>query len=113
MKFEALHCQIGHVEGFEHFLRGVGVVIGRAAHERETGERNHRIDNRLTPIHKESLYRGPRIEPRRKCGNDPQTPRFKRLDNRIVMGAVSRKRIGAHQQNTYRAGNRSLGGLAE
>ena len=113
MKFKALHRQIRHVEGFEHLLGSIGVVIGRATHQRETGKRDHCINNGFSPVHKEGFYRGPRIEPRRKGGNDAQTPRLKRLDHRIVMGAVARQRIGTHQQNTDRTSDRFFGGLTQ
>ena len=66
LELHGLGGEIGHVQLGQSLLGTLGVVVGRAAHEREAAERNHRIDDRQPILHEEPFDGGPLVEACRK-----------------------------------------------
>ena len=49
---------VRHVEVAQHPARGLGIVVGRPADQREAGEVHNRINHHLTAMDEEFLDRG-------------------------------------------------------
>ena len=47
LKLHRVRRDIGHIEFGQHFFGGAGVVVGRATHQREAGERNNCVHRGL------------------------------------------------------------------
>ena len=50
LELQRCHGHIGHVEPAQNLFRRPGIVVGRAADQRETGQRDHRIDLRAALV---------------------------------------------------------------
>ena len=93
---------IGHIEPRENLLRGAGIVIGRAADQRETRQRHEGVDGRATVFHEEFFDRRPRIEPARKSGDNAEPARFESGDDAIVMHGIAGEHVGAQAEHADR-----------
>ena len=76
---------IGHVERREHVLGGFGIIVGRAANQRKSGQRNDRVDDRRLPLHEVTLDRRPRVETAGESGNHAQSLGLKRGDDAVIV----------------------------
>ncbi len=95
--------EVGDVQSRQRVLGRLGIVVGGAADERKTGQRNQGIDLSEPVLDEEAVDRGPRIETRREGGNHPQAAGLERRDHAVVMGGVAREQIGAQHQHAHRA----------
>jgi hypothetical protein len=77
--------QIGHVEPLEDLFSRVRVVVGRAAHQREAGQRDHGVDRGDAVLHEEGLDRRTRVQTAGEGRDDVQTARFERLDHAVIV----------------------------
>ena len=82
------------------FLGRLGVVVGRAADQREAGQRYHRVDHRAAVLHEEALDRRPLVEAAGKRRNHAQSLGFERRDHAVVVAGVAGQQIGPQQQQT-------------
>ena len=90
--------KIGNVEPRQDRLRGPRIIVGRAADEREAGERHQRINDGLAVLQEEGLDRGAGIEPAGKGRHHLQPARFERCDHAVIMGGVLGEQVGAQKE---------------
>ncbi len=104
LEFERMRGEIGHVEPRQHFLRGTGVVVGRPAHQREAGQRHHRVDG-AAPVAQEELLDGRTlVEATGKGRHHRQAPGFQRRDHAVVVCGIAGQQVGPHHQQADGAG---------
>ena len=105
--------QVGHVHLREDLLGGAGVVVGRATHQRESGQGNDRVDHAVPVLDEVLLDRGSRVEPGRECRDHPQSARLHRGDHAIVVAGIAGQQVRAQHQNPDGAGGRTVRGAGE
>ena len=98
LEFHGMGREVGHVEPREQLDRRAGVVVGRPAHQRETGQRDHRVHACPTPVEKVRLDRGSRVETGGERRHDVEAAGLERLDDAVVVGGISREHVGPHEQ---------------
>jgi hypothetical protein len=57
LELDRVGREVGHVQRRQHVLGRLGIVVGRAADQREAGERDHGVDDRPAVLHEEALDR--------------------------------------------------------
>ena len=87
-----VHGEVGHVQPGQHLLGGLGVVVGRAADQREAGERDHGVDHRPAAREEELLdrraaSRGRWRRPGSRAGRAPPGRRSRRHSARCCRPA--------------------------
>ena len=103
------HREVGHVQPDQHLLGGPGVVVGRAADQREAGERDHALDHRLPGGEEVLLDRRPRVEAGGEGRDHAQAAGLHGGDHAVIVRGVARQQVGAHQQQADRAAAAALG----
>ena len=106
LKLGRMGGNIGHIERGEHILGCLGIVVGRPADQRETRERDHRIDGRLAVTHEKLVNCRAGVEAGRKGRDHPKAARFERRNHAIVMTVVAGQQIGPQHQHPDRAQGR-------
>ena len=92
---------IGQIHLAQHFARGGGIAVSRAADQAETGKVDDGIDRRLAVrADKELLYRRARIEPAGKDWHHVKANSFECGNRAVVMRSIAAKQIGAQQDET-------------
>ena len=108
LELQSVSGEVGHVEGGEQRLRPGGVVVGGAADEGETGERDQRIDGRAAVALEEGVDRRAVVEPAGEGRHHREPARLQGGDDPVVMGRVPGEHIGAHDEEAdaplHRAG---------
>ncbi len=99
LKFERLRGDIRHVELAQHFRRAVRIVVGRAADEREPGQRHKRVDLRAAASLEIGFDGRARVEAARERWDRSEPARLQFRDHRVVMRSVVGKHVGPHQQD--------------
>ena len=104
LEFDRVRRDVGHVERRQHLFGGAGIVVGRAADQREAGQRDHRVDERPAALQEIALDRRPRVESAGEGRDDPQALGFQRRDHAVVVRGVAGEHVGAHHQQADHAG---------
>ena len=99
LKFERLRGDIRHVELAQHFRGAVRIVVGRAADERESGQRHQRVDRRAAASLEIGFDGGARVEAARERRDRPEPARLQFRDHCVVMRSVVGEDVGPHQQD--------------
>ena len=111
LEFQRLCGDIGHIERLQRLDRGITVVIGRAADQREARERQQRVDLAL----QEFINRRATIQTTGESGQNGHALRLQRADHRIVMRGVLGQNVAAQHQDADGCdrigGLRQLGGI--
>ncbi len=100
LEFDGMRRQIRYVEPGQNILGRLGVIIGRAADQREAGQRYHRVDHAAAVLHEEALDCRPLVEAAGKHRNDAQSPGFEGRYHAVIVAGVSGQQIGPQQQKT-------------
>ena len=99
LKFERLRGDIRHVELAQHFRGAVRIVVGRAADERESGQRHKRVDRRAAASLEIGFDGRASVEAARERRDRSQPARLQFRDDRVVMRSVVGEHVGPHQQD--------------
>ena len=89
---------VGNVEARQHFLGGLGVVVGRAADKREAGQRDQASTVGRPFLKKNFSIAGRASRPVAIGGNDSQAAGLERGDDAVVVGGVAGEDIGPHDE---------------
>ncbi len=109
LELDGMGGDVRHVEGGENLLGGARVVVGRAADEREAGERDHGVHCRASIAHEVARDRRAGVEAAGKGGEDAQVPRLQRRDDAVVVPGVAGEHVGPHHEQADRAGGAGEG----
>ncbi len=102
LEFHRMRDQVGHVEFREHLFGRARVVVGRAADQREAGERHQGLDGAHAIAHEVLLDGGPGIEAARKRREHAQPACLERGDHAVVVLRIAGEHVGAQHQQPYR-----------
>ena len=100
LEFQRVGCDVGDVQRRQRLNRSRAVVVGRAPHQREPGQRDQGIDAALMI----AGYRGAAVQAPGKGGDASQALRLEGADRRVVMRGVARQDVGAQHQQAHGPG---------
>ena len=103
------HGEVGDIERGERRLGRPGVVIGRPPDQREPGQRHDGVDDGPALVEEEALHGRSCVEPGGEGRDHAQPARLERGDDAVIVGGVAGQQVGAHQQQTDRAGGSDAG----
>jgi hypothetical protein len=89
LEFDRLCRQIGNVQLDQHVLGGARVIVGRATHQGEAGERHQCINDGLLILHEEALDCGPLVESGGEGRDHLEPTRFEGGDHAVIMRRVA------------------------
>ena len=101
LKLHRVCCNVGHIELLQSFLRGFGIVVSRAAHQRKTCEGHQGLNQRGVALFEIRINGATRIQATGKSGDDAQALGFQGLDDCVVMGGVAGQQIRTQHQQTH------------
>ena len=108
---------VGHVEPGENLLGRLRVVVGRAADQREAGERHQRVDRGAAIPDEVAIDRRTGVEAGGEGRHHAQAARLQAGDHAVVMRRIAGEQVGAHHQQADGAsravGGQGLGALAD
>ena len=76
LELQRVGGNVGHIEFAQGHFGGAGVVVGRAADQRKTGERDQGLDLGARALLEETVHGRAGVQPTGKGGDDAQTPRL-------------------------------------
>ncbi len=103
LEFHRRDREVGHVQFGEDVLGRLRVVVGRAADQREAGERDQRVDGGLPVFEEVALDGGPVVEPGGEGRDHLHAACFERGDDAVVVPGVARQQVRTHHQQAHRA----------
>ncbi|MCY1169564.1 hypothetical protein D9M73_96090 [compost metagenome] len=95
LELDRMRGDIGHVERGERRLGGGGVVIGRAAHQAETGQVDDGIDRRHAIAAEQRVDRWTGVETGGKGRNHVEPACLQRGDHAVIMAGILGQHIRA------------------
>ena len=96
LEFHRMRGDIGHIQRRQHFLGRVGVVVGGAADQAESGQRDDRVDRSAAPSCMK-YRRSPGADRVRWRRPGPaQSLRLQRRDHAVIMRRITGQRVGPH-----------------
>ncbi len=99
LEFQRLADHVGDVELGEKFGGAVGVVVCGAADQREAGEGHDGVHRRLAVLVAEiGVDGGAVVEAGGEGRHHGEALRLQRRDDAVIVRAVARKHVGAHQE---------------
>ena len=104
LELDRMGRQIGHVEPGQDVGRRRGVVIGRAADQREPGQRHQRVDGRHAIAQEIGLESRAGVETAGEGRDHAQALGLERRDDAVIMGRIASEHVGAHHQQPDRSG---------
>ena len=109
LELDRMGGQIRYVEGRENFFGCLGVVVGRAADQRESGEGHDRIDDRATVLAEEFFDGWALVESACEDRHHAQAARFEGSDRAVVVARIVRQQIRAQHEQADCAANGTRG----
>ena len=101
LELQRMGQQIGHIEPGEDFLGRLAVIIGRAANQAETGERDDGIHRRHAILHEVFFDGRATVEPGHEGRHDIHAARLHGGDCTIIMASIARQHIAAQKQHAH------------
>ena len=98
LELDGLGSDVGNIERGQHLFGRLGVVVGGAAHQGETGQRDHGIDRRSTVAQEKGFDRRALVEADGEGRHDLQSLCLQCCNGAIVVTCIARQDVRAHQQ---------------
>ncbi len=92
LELDRMRGGIGDVEPRQDIFRRARIVIGRAAHQRETGQRHHRIDDAAPILHEMRFNGRARIKPAREGRDHAIAGALHHRDHAVIMLRIAASR---------------------
>jgi hypothetical protein len=101
LELQRVRGDVGHIEFAQRHFGSACIVVSRTTDQRETGERDQRLDFGVAAVLEETVHGGARIQAAGKGRDHPQPTRLQRSNDRVVMRGVARQQIRAQQQQAH------------